>query len=595
VNYSAPNPVAGVACQNDGSPATAKGAITRHFYNAVISKRDLVETFVASYPAVVKAGVAGVMCSYNGINGTPSCADGPLLNGMLRGGIGFNGYVASDCGAIGQIGEPYHNFTRNTSGIDAMNANSSALALNGGCDSDCGSVMTASLPLALNTSLVDRAALELAVGRLLRVRFSLGLFDEWKPEQVAWHGIGMKVVDSIGHRALALRAARDGIVLLLNKEAALPIAPATGLKIMLIGPAVNATRNMLSGYHGAPPRLISPLSALQSGLAGATLTYFEGCAINGNDTGAGIKAAVAAVADADVVIMGLGLCGNNYAFDSDAVCGPIINEAETSDRPTLQLPGRQMELFEKVQAQLTQNKKKSKLVVFTINAGAVNLDMISARADAILWAGYGGEYGGQAIADVIIGKHNPSGVLPYSIFPDGYVESLPYGDEDMRVHTTDGKHSGRTYRFASVTPHYEYGTSNSYSTFTTSWAAGAPPSTIGLNRSLPLAIKLTNSVDSKHAGAKVVIGFVSFVSASGATIHAPPRKWLFDFSRSQELAIGSSATVELILTPDKLALTDEAGVRMLVPGEYNITVGDLETTIRVEGSEPLLYEDWWAK
>jgi beta-glucosidase len=200
--------------------------------------------------------LAGVMCSYNAVNGIPACADKAMLQGELRGRLNFSGFVASDCGAVFEIAVPYHNYTANLSGA-------ALAALAAGVDQNCGGLYTSELGTA------PLAQVDQAVARVLELRVRLGLLDAG----VHWARLGATAVGTEAHRDLALRAARRGLVLLKNENATLPFrgAPAS---LAVIGPFANASKNQLSGYHGTPAATVSVLTALRARLPASTqVTY----------------------------------------------------------------------------------------------------------------------------------------------------------------------------------------------------------------------------------------------------------------------------------------------------------------------------------
>ncbi len=186
----------------------------RHTFDAVIDDRDLFDTYLPQFEAAVREGqAASVMCAYNRVDGAPACASPKLLSDILRTQWGFQGYVVSDCGAIGDI-YLHHKF--------APDANEGvAKALRAGTDLNCGVEYGNLLPAA-KAGLVAAADIDLALGRLLSARFRLGLFDP--PSMVKYAQIPYSVNDSPAHHQLALEAARKSIVLLKNEGGALPLS-----------------------------------------------------------------------------------------------------------------------------------------------------------------------------------------------------------------------------------------------------------------------------------------------------------------------------------------------------------------------------------
>src|SRR5882724_2955337 len=178
----------------------------RHGFDAQVSQKDLFETYLPAFFALVQeGGVASVMTAYNRVNGEPASASATLLRRILRESWGFAGYVVSDCGAIQDIHEQHL--------VSAGPVESAAAALKAGCDLNCGCSYE-HLPAALEQGLLDEAELDLSLGRLFAARIRLGMFDP--PERVPFAQIPFEVNDSDLHRQLARRAAQASLVLLKN-------------------------------------------------------------------------------------------------------------------------------------------------------------------------------------------------------------------------------------------------------------------------------------------------------------------------------------------------------------------------------------------
>ncbi|HET6383101.1 MAG TPA: glycoside hydrolase family 3 C-terminal domain-containing protein [Armatimonadota bacterium] len=210
---------------------------------------------------VVEGKVFSVMGAYNAVNGVPCCADKNLITTILRDTWGFKGYVTSDCDAIANIYEPHHYAT---SYVEAA-----AMGIGAGCDLDCGGTYPRNLMAALNQKLVSEADLTLSVERLLTARFLFGDFDP--PAKCPYNQIPFSVVDSPKHRALALEAARQSIVLLKN-DGILPLNPAQIQSVAVIGPTAGSA--ILGGYSGSPFVRISPMQGIATAL-GITIHHQE--------------------------------------------------------------------------------------------------------------------------------------------------------------------------------------------------------------------------------------------------------------------------------------------------------------------------------
>lgn len=242
--------------------------IDRHHFDVDVPERDLRETYLPAFEASVKvAGVASFMGAYNRFRGEPCCASDLLLERVLRGEWGFDGYVVSDCGAIYDIHA--HHRVVNTP------AQAAALAVNNGCDLECGSEYHA-LRAAVDQGLLDEATVDRSLARLLAARIRLGMFDP--PDQVPFAQIPMDVVDGAAHRALALEAAQKSIVLLKN-DGLLPLADDLS-SIAVIGPNADDLMVLLGNYNGTPREGSTLLAGIRERVAAGTPVYYaRGCAL----------------------------------------------------------------------------------------------------------------------------------------------------------------------------------------------------------------------------------------------------------------------------------------------------------------------------
>lgn len=382
----------------------------RHNFDAHVTKQDMADTYLPAFEAcVVKGKASALMCSYNSINGVPACADAGLLTGVAREGWGFEGYVTSDCGAISDIWKR-HNYTDSPEGACAV-------ALQAGCDLDCSTFYAEHCPMAMAQGLINEGDLDRALGHLLRVQFRLGLFDSL--EEQVYTKYGLEMVNSEEHQMLALEAARQGMVLLKNKDGVLPLSVSTGVEnededeevaaaladerdlvktailrrrerllhrgqrggasssMAVIGPHANAKDALLGNYMGVPPFIISPVEGLRKYVPTAVLV--EGCGINSTLPGDQMTAAEAAARAADVIVLVLGL--------------DLSIENEGLDRTSIVLPAPQVELAGRVLEAAEEGGKR--VVVVLIAGGAMDVGFLKedGRVAAMVFAGYPGKKG----------------------------------------------------------------------------------------------------------------------------------------------------------------------------------------------------------
>ena len=265
----------------------------RHAFDAIASERDLRETYLPAFRDTIVEGKAySVMCAYNRTNGEPCCANKRLMVDILRGEWGFDGYVVSDCGAIYDIWK-FHK-------VVPTEMEASVLGVKAGTDLTCGTEYP-SLVQAVKQGLITEAELDTSVKRLLTARFRLGQFDP--PEMVPYARIPFSQNDTDEHRQLALKTARESIVLLKNVDRTLPLKK--DLKsIAVIGPNADSPEVLWGNYNGNASRLFTPLAgiknavskdtkvvyALGSTLAGEPVVPVPASALTVNGTEPGLKA-----------------------------------------------------------------------------------------------------------------------------------------------------------------------------------------------------------------------------------------------------------------------------------------------------------------
>ncbi len=239
----------------------------RHSFDARTSRRDLFETYLPAFEATVTEGGAwSVMGAYNRYMGEPCCASDLLLGKTLRGRWAFAGYVVSDCGAIRDI------FTGHR--VVQTEAEASAMAVKAGCDLTCGNEYE-SLVEGLTRGLLTKADIDRSVRRLMTARFRLGMFDP--PAKDPYSSISITMNDTKGHDSLALRVARESLVLLKNEDHALPLRRDGG-SIAVIGPNADDVDVLLGNYNGTPSHPVTILQGIRNKVGkGTAVVYARGC------------------------------------------------------------------------------------------------------------------------------------------------------------------------------------------------------------------------------------------------------------------------------------------------------------------------------
>ena len=402
-------------------------------FNSIVNEKDLYETYLWAFKYCIdNADPSAVMGAYNRMNGEPCCASKTLLEDILRGEFGFKGYVVSDCGAICAINNE-HKVTENY-------AESSALAVNNGCDLNCGDAYKW-LKTAVALNLISEETITKAVERLFTARFRLGMFAD----DCEYDNIPFDVVESKQAAEINREMAQESIVLLKN-NGILPLK--SDMKIAVIGPNADSKDILLGNYCGMPSKYYTLLRGIQEY---ADVGYAQGCTlfeVPNIHWGLTVREALVEVKNADVGIMCMGLDATMEGEEGDA-----YNAQTGGDKVTLELPDVQNELYEEVL------KLGKPIVYVNVSGSCVNLARRKNECAAVLQCFYPGAMGGLALADILFGKVSPSGRLPVTFYES--IDDLPaFNDYSME---------NRTYKFYKGTPVYEFGYGLTYSEIEENW------------------------------------------------------------------------------------------------------------------------------
>jgi len=512
----------------------------RHRFNAVVSAKDLRETYLPAFRAcVIEGGAFSVMGAYNRLNGEACCASPLLLEQILRREWGFRGYVVSDCGAIADIHQ-HHKITKTP-------AESAALAVRHGCDLCCGDTYPALLE-ALTLGLITEEEIDRSVERLFETRFRLGMFDP--PGRVRWAGIPARVARAPEHRALARSMAQASITLLKNENNLLPL-PEDVRSIAVIGPLADALRPLLGNYHGFSSQMTTPLQGIVGRASrGAKVTYAKGCDVCGTrpieETFIGW-----ALEDAKIIVAVMG-----FSPELEGEEGEVAASDGGGDRVDIRLPGRQEELLQRL------CNTGLPVILVLMGGSPIAIPWAAEHIPAILMAWYPGEAGGEAIADLLFGDANPSGRLPVT-FPRSLDQLPPFEDYSM---------ANRTYRYMESEPLYPFGFGLSYTRFAYR-ALELGAARVEAGASLEARVTLENT--GSRAGCEAVQLYLRDVEASVKV----PRHRLVGVRRVF-LRPGERANVSFALRPDELALVDEKGRRLVEPGAFTLFAGGSQPDAR---------------
>jgi beta-glucosidase len=511
----------------------------RHSFDAIASAKDLRETYLPAFrDCIVEAKAHSIMTAYNRVNGEPCSSSRTLLVDILRGEWKFDGYVVSDCWAIRDIHETHKvTSTPEESARDAVKA---------GCDLNCGCTYE-HIPSAVRQGLLKEADLDVCLLRLFTARLKLGMFDP--PGQVPYASIPYEANDSLEHAGLARIAARESMVLLKNRDSLLPLSKHTG-NIAVIGPNANDPQVLVGNYFGVPSDPVTPLQGIRERAApGTKVWYTQGCKLTGTvREGLGqsglISEAISMARRADVVVLCLGL-----SADLEGEQGDAGNSEAAGDKTSLELPGLQQELLEKVAA------VGKPTVLVLISGSALNLAWADGNVGAIVQAWYPGQAAGRALADVLFGDYSPAGRLPIT-FPRSLDDVPGFADYSMK---------GRTYRYLEREPLYPFGYGLSYTRFAYSDLRIDRPR-MAFGESVEVSAEVANV--GGFGGDEVVQLYLKCLDAPFIV----PHHQLRGFVRIP-LAPGEKRRVAFTLSARDLSQIDERGARVFQPGRYRVYVG----------------------
>ncbi len=526
----------------------------RHEFDAVVSEKDLRETYLPAFEACVReAGVESVMGAYNRFNGEPCCGSYRLLRDILRGEWGFAGHVVSDCWAIRDFHE-HHRVTRTP-------VESAALAMNAGCDLNCGNMYLHLKTAWMKKMVSDQQITEAAV-RLFTMRFKLGLFDETDFDRIPYEKIECKE-----HIDLSIRAAEESIVLLRN-DGILPLNIDSIRTIGVIGPNANSRRALIGNYYGTPSRYVTPLEGIQDavGELNIRVLYSVGCEL-ASDRTEGLALPDDRIAEActvaehsDAVILFLGLDESLEGEELDTG-----NGVGSGDKTDLLLPKVQRDLLKRITG-------IGRPVIVCLMAGSsIDLSYADRNCNAILEVWYPGASGGRAIANVLFGRSGPSGKLPVTFYASD--NTLPdFKDYSMK---------GRTYRYITEKPLYPFGYGLTYgkAELIEARADGSVPE-CGVLR---IRVSVINKSERE-------IGEVLQVYAKPTECRfAPPNPVLCAFRRIRLMPL-ETAEFAIEVSADAFFAVDDTGTRIRPDSDWLLYIGTSQPDTRsaeLTGSSPL--------
>ena len=512
----------------------------RHEFNAEASQKDLWETYLPAFEALVDADVETIMCAYNATNGEPCCANEYLLTDVLREKWGFKGHVVSDCWAL----EDFYG------GHDVVETpeQAAALAVKSGVNLNCGSVYP-SLVEAVNQGLVTEKEIDEQLAVLLKTKFKLGLFDS--PSNNPYSKLSANNINTEKHRALARETAQKSIVMLKN-NGVLPLKNDLA-KYFITGPNATSIEILLGNYHGVNPDLVTVLEGVANAIKPQSqLQYRQGTLLDRPNANPQDWASPNA-GNSDATIAVLGISGILEGEEGESIASETFG-----DRLDYNLPENQLNYLRKLKEAAGDNP-----VIAVITGGSpINLKEVHELADAVLMVWYPGEEGGNAVADVIFGEVSPSGRLPIT-FPVSLDDLPPYKDYTMK---------GRTYKYMDEKPMYPFGYGLSYAKFEFS-DIKLSKEKIRKGEDLDARIEVSN-VGSLEAEEVVQL----YVSDMETSVDAPKYQ-LYGIKRVN-LKPGTSEEITFEITPEMMELVNNKGEKVIEKGDFKIYIGSSSPSVR---------------
>ncbi|RFZ83043.1 glycosyl hydrolase [Mucilaginibacter terrenus] len=505
---------------------------TRDYFNAIVDEKDLRETYMYAFHYLVNSGVESIMTAYNRVNGVPNSVNKYLIGDILRKDWGFKGHVVTDCGALDDVFLTHKTIPNATE--------TAAAAIKAGIDLDCSSVLQRDVLNAIKKKLLTEKEVDVALGYILKTQFKLGFFDE--AAKSPYYAYRADSIHSAPHIALARTAAQQSMVLLKNNNNILPLKQDSFSSIMVLGPNAASIDAMVGSYHGVSSKIVNFVEGITAAVDPATRVEYDlGCDYRDTTHFGGIWGA----GNADLTIAVLGL---SPVLEGEA--GDAFLAENGGDKKDLSLPASEIAFMKALRKGVT------KPIIAVITAGSdVDVSAIAEYADAIVFAWYPGEQGGNALADIVFGKVSPSGKLPLTFYKS--VNDLPaYQSYSMK---------GRTYRYFDGPVQYPFGFGLSYTTFAYEMAQ-RPKTQYTAKDSITFTVKVSNN-GSMNAD-EVVQAYVKYPA-----IDRMPVKELKGFKRVS-IDKGDSQTVNITIPVKELQKWDLAKHQWkLYPGEYQLVIG----------------------
>ncbi|CAE7212990.1 hypothetical protein PTNB73_08849 [Pyrenophora teres f. teres] len=542
----------------------------RHHFDAKITTQDLAEYFMPPFQQCARdSKVGSFMCSYNAVNGVPTCADTYVLEDILRKHWNWtdsNNYITSDCEAVKDI-SLRHKYV-------ATLQEATAIAFNNGMDLSCEYSGTSDIPGAFSQGLLNVSVIDRALTRQYEGLVHAGYFDG---AAATYAHLGVQDINTPEAQKLVLQVAAEGLTLLKNDDT-LPLSLKSGSKVAMVGFWANTTSKLSGIYSGPAPYLHTPVYAgnklgLDMAVATGPILQTSGAADNWTTT------ALNAAKKSDFILYFGGL-------DPSAA-------AEGSDRTDISWPSAQIDLITKLAA------LGKPLVVIALGDMVDHTPILKMKGvNSLIWANWPGQDGGTAVMQVITGEHAIAGRLPITQYPAEYTQ-LSMLDMNMRP---GGNNPGRTYRWynESVQPfgfglHYtkfaaKFGSSSGLTVNIQDIMKSCTKDHPDLCDVPPIEVAVTNEGNRTS-------DFIALAFIKGEVGPKPyPLKTLVSYARLRDISSSQTKMASLALTLGALSRVDQSGNLVAYPGEYTLLLDEptqAELKLTITGQETVL--DHWPQ
>ena len=504
----------------------------RDKFNAIVDEKDFRETYLYAFRALVDAGVESVMSAYNSINGVPSSINEKLLTDILRKEWGFKGHVVTDCGALDGVAQSHKVLPNNIA--------TAAAAIKAGVNLDCSTILQKEVVEAIKQKLLTEEEVNASLVKLLSTQFKLGFYDPKSKDPYSKYKEDS--IHNANHIALTRTVAQQSMVLLKNENSLLPLKKDAYPSIMIVGPNATSYDALIGNYHGVSDKAVNFVEGITAAVDKSTrIEYDLGCDYKDTVNFGGIWAA----SNAAITIAVIGL---SPVLEGEA--GDAFLSASGGDKTNINLPASEVAFMKKLRAGVKTP------IIAVITAGSnVDISAIEPYADAIIFAWYPGEQGGNALADIVFGKISPSGRLPITFYKS---------TNDLPAYTSYAM-KGRTYRYFSGPVQYPFGFGLSYTKFEYSLITAVAKNYKAAD-TISAKISVTNI--GKLAGDEVVQGYIEFPN-----YERMPIKELKFFKRVS-LQAGQLKSVEAKIAVSELNKWDLSESKWkLYPGKYKLVFG----------------------